>query len=323
MTDSPNAPEAAPGPNGGRDAIRPFQIERLGLSGRLVRMGGTVDRVLSQHDYPEAVSRLLAELMALAAVLGGGLKFDGRLTAETRGDGPIRLLAVDYASDGRMRGYAGFDAGRAAAAAADPASAESPVPRLIGSGLLALTVDRGADAELYQGVVQLDGATLADCAHAYFRQSDQIDTALKLAVARRGGGWRAGAIAVQRLAELGPGGEPATSADREDAWRAGTALLGAATGDELTDPDLPPDALLYRLFHTEGARVFEPREIGFGCRCSDARALAVVRRLSAAEIEDLVVDGAIEAICQFCGRRQTFTPEDIEASAEDDPVDAA
>ncbi len=293
------------------DTIQPFQVDGLHLSGRLVRMGATVDRVLSQHDYPDTVSRMLGELMAMAAVLGAALKFEGRMTAETRGDGPIRLLAVDFMSDGQMRGYASFDAERLAEAEASGGLAESPVPRLIGAGLLALTVDQGPETELYQGIVQLDGATLAECAHSYFQQSDQIDTALKLAVERKPDGWRAGAISMQRLAELGAGDEPVLSADREDNWRTAMALLGTATPGELTDPDLSDHSLLYRLFHEQGVRVFDARPISFGCSCSDERALAVLRNMPAAEIEDLAIDGVLEVICQFCNRTQHFTPQFI------------
>lgn len=293
------------------DTIQPFQVDGLHLSGRLVRMGATVDRVLSQHDYPDTVSRMLGELMAMAAVLGAALKFEGRMTAETRGDGPIRLLAVDFMSDGQMRGYASFDAERLAEAEASGGLAESPVPRLIGAGLLALTVDQGPETELYQGIVQLDGATLAECAHSYFQQSDQIDTALKLAVERKPDGWRAGAISMQRLAELGAGDEPVLSADREDNWRTAMELLGTATPGELTDPDLSDHSLLYRLFHEQGVRVFDARPISFGCSCSDERALAVLRNMPAAEIEDLAIDGVLEVICQFCNRTQHFTPQFI------------
>jgi molecular chaperone Hsp33 len=293
------------------DTIQPFQVDGLSLSGRLVRMGDTVDRVLSQHDYPDTVSRMLGELMAMAAVLGAALKFEGRMTAETRGDGPIRLLAVDFMSDGQMRGYASFDAERLAQAEAAGGLAESPVPRLIGNGLLALTVDQGPETELYQGIVQLDGATLAECAHSYFQQSDQIDTALKLAVERKAEGWRAGAISMQRLAELGPGGQPVLSADREDNWRTAMALLGTATPSELTDAGLSDHTLLYRLFHEQGVRVFDSRRIAFGCNCSDERALAVLRRMPATEIEDLAIDGVLEVICQFCNRTQHFSPSDI------------
>lgn len=309
-------PELNAGAGGGGDAIQPFQVEGLHLSGRVVRLGEAVDRVLTQHDYPEAVSRLLGELMALAAALGGGLKFDGRLTVETRGDGPIRLIAVDYMSDGRMRGYASYDADRVNEQAATRAAQASPVPHLIGNGLMALTVDQGKGVELYQGLVSLDGATLSDCAHNYFQQSEQIDTALKLAVSHRDGAWRAGAITMQRLAELGPGDTAIVSADREDDWRRAVALLSSATGDELTDPGLSTHTLLWRLFHEDGVRVYETKDLSFGCSCSDERALAVLRRIPATEMDDLVVDGVVEVICQFCNRRQTFTPDEIATSHE-------
>lgn len=293
----------------GLDAIQPFQVEGLHLSGRVVRLSDAVDRVLAQHAYPDAVSRLLGELMALAAALGSGLKFDGRMTVETRGDGPIRLIAVDYMSDGQMRGYASYDAERVAQAA--DGAAAGPVPRLIGNGLMALTVDQGADTELYQGLVSLEGATLADCAHNYFRQSEQIDTALKLAVDHRDGGWKAGAITMQRIAELGAGDMPVLSGDREDNWRKAVALLSSATADELTDPALATNTLLYRLFHEDGVRVYEARDVRFGCSCSQQRAMAVLRRIPATEIDDLLIDGVVEVVCQFCNRRQVFTPEEI------------
>ncbi|MDA0218525.1 MAG: Hsp33 family molecular chaperone HslO [Proteobacteria bacterium] len=295
-------------PSAGLDAIQPFQVEGLHLSGRLVRLSETVDSVLRQHDYPVAVSSLLGELMALAAALGSGLKFDGRMTVETRGDGPIRLIAVDYMSSGQMRGYASYDAERVAAAQGTSAG---PVPRLIGNGLMALTIDQGPQTELYQGLVSLEGATLADCAHNYFRQSEQIDTALKLAVAHREGSWRAGALTMQRIAELGAGDTPVLSADREDDWRKAVALLSTATSEELTDPGLSSETLLYRLFHEDGVRVYERKDVSFGCTCSEQRAMAVLRRIPATEIDDLLVDGVVEVVCQFCNRRQVFTPEEI------------
>ena len=300
------------------DLIQPFQIVNLGLTGRLVRLGDTVDRALTQHAYPESVSVLLGELMALAAALGSGLKFDGRLTAETRGDGPVRLLAVDFMSDGRMRGYAGFDQDRVAQVERDGLDGLNSVPRLLGAGVLMLTVDQGPDMELYQGIVALDGATLADSAHLYFQQSDQIDSAVKLAVARHGDRWRAGALNLQRVAELGPGDIPVAPAEREDNWRKAVALLSTATGSEMTDPALDPNSLLYRLFHEDGVRVYDRRPVRFGCTCSDDRALAVLRTMEPADLADMVVDGLIEVTCQFCDRTQNFALADIEA---DEPME--
>ncbi|MEM7122810.1 MAG: Hsp33 family molecular chaperone HslO [Pseudomonadota bacterium] len=297
------------------DLIQPFQIVNLGLSGRLVRLGESVNRVLCQHAYPEPVSVMLGELMALAAALGSGLKFDGRMTAETRGDGPIRLLAVDFMSDGRMRGYASFDRERIAEVESAGLESNNSVPHLLGSGVLVLTVDQGADMELYQGIVSLDGATLADSAHLYFQQSDQVDSAIKLAVARHDEGWRAGALTMQRLAELGPGDIPITSADREDDWRKAVVLLSTATGEELTDPGLDANTLLYRLFHEDGVRVYDRRAVRFGCTCSDDRAMAVLQSMPSSELEELVDDGVIDVTCQFCNRSQKFTLADVEAAA--------
>ncbi len=286
------------------DAIQPFQLGELSLSGRLVRLGPALDRILSQHDYPDSVSRVLGELIVIAVVLGAGLKFEGRLTAETRGDGPVRLLAVDYTSDGEVRGYAGYDPERLV-------TGRSALAELIGKGLLVLTVDQGPDSEIYQSVVELDGPALADCMRGYFRQSDQIDTALEVAVARRGRAWRAGAIALQRLAELGPGDEPVSRADRQEAWNTTMVLMSSVAGEELTDPGLTSHGLLYRLFHDVGVRVHAPKDVRFGCSCSDERALAVLRRLPAQSVEEFVVGGEIEVVCKFCNRRQTFRPEEV------------
>ena len=296
--------EPAGGARWGDDSIQPFQVGDLNLSGRLVRLGSTLDTILSQHDYPEVVSNVLGELIVIAVVLGAGLKFEGRLTAETRGDGPLHLLAVDYMSDGRVRGYAGYDPERLAAGS-------PPLSRLVGEGVLVLTVDQGPDSEIYQSVVRLDGPALADCVRSYFRQSEQIDTALEVAVARQGAAWRAGAIALQRLAELGPGDEPVSRADRQDAWNTTMVLMSSVTGEELTDPGLTSNGLLYRLFHDVGVRVHAPRDVRFGCTCSDERTLAVLRRMPAESVDEFVVSGEIEVICKFCNRRQSFTPDEV------------
>ena len=150
------------------DHVQPFQIEAPGLRGRLVRLGSAAEAVLAGHAYPPAVAAQLAEAMAMAAVLASGLKYDGIFTLQLQGDGPIRLLVVDMTSDGDMRGYARFEADRLAA---PPRATEGSVPRLFGSSFMSFTVDQGPGTERYQGITQLEGATLSDCCHAYFRQS--------------------------------------------------------------------------------------------------------------------------------------------------------
>ncbi len=294
------------------DAIQPFNLGRLHLGGRLVRLGPALDRILSQHDYPEAISRVLGELITITVVLGAGLKFEGRMTAETRGDGPVHLLVADYTSGGDVRAYAGFDRQRLG-------SGVSQLSGLVGKGILVMTVDQGSKSDIYQSVVELDGSDLADCMRGFFRQSDQIDTALEVAVKRQAGCWRSGAIALQRIAELGPGDEPVSLAEREDAWNTTTVLLSSVTAGELTDPFLTSRGLLYRLFHDIGVRVHEPKDVRFACSCSQTRALTMLRRLPADSIDEYVVDGEIEVVCKFCNRRQIFTPGDVTQAPASNP----
>ena len=213
-----------------------------------MRLGGTVDYVLKAHDYPPAVSDLLGQLLVLAGALAGGLKFAGRFSLQIRADGPVRLLVADCTNDGEMRGYASFDAERVAAV-----SPERPMD-LLGKGLLALTVDqRGDGGELQQGIVETGGETLSDCMLNYFHRSEQVRTGIRVAVAQSplDGRWLAGAIVMQALPVTDPH-------DAEEDWRRAMILLGTATDDELLDPALRPDDLLFRLFHEDGVRVFTP-----------------------------------------------------------------
>ncbi|MGH7114131.1 MAG: Hsp33 family molecular chaperone HslO, partial [Stellaceae bacterium] len=178
------------------DLVQPFQIEPFALRGRLVRLGPAIDRILSQHAYPEPVAAMLGEAITLAVLLAGALKYDGIFTLQTKGDGPIRLMVADVSTEGALRGYAQYDEEKLAAAAGTAASAR----RLLGSGYIAFTVDQGEAADRYQGIVELSGSTLADCAQHYFRQSEQLQAGIKLAVGRSGpgGAWRAGGLMLQR-----------------------------------------------------------------------------------------------------------------------------
>jgi molecular chaperone Hsp33 len=298
------------------DVIQPFQIDAPQLRGRLVRLGASVDAVLSRHDYPEPVARLLGETLALIAALAGALKFDGVFSLQTKGDGPIRMLAADITSDGAMRGYAAFDAealkNALGGGPAQPADAPltAPVPRLLGSGHLAFTVDQGPDTERYQGIVELTGSTLADCVHHYFRQSEQLQAGIRVACARHPGPdgsprWRAGALMLQRLpegAELADADDPA-----DDDWRRSLLMMGSSTPAELIDPAITPDQLLFRLFHEDGVRVYRAHGVHAGCRCSRERVTRMLRILPRDEIAELKVDDAVIVTCEFCSSRYTFT----------------
>ena len=182
------------------DLVQPFQIDSSGLRGRLVRLGPALDEILTRHAYPEPVAMMLGEAIALAAALAGALKYEGVFTLQTKGDGPIGMLVADVTSAGALRGYAQYDAGKLAKAiATSPGGATGigdSVPRLLGAGHLAFTVDQGEHTDRYQGIVELQGSTLAECAHHYFRQSEQVEAGLKVAVgARPGATARAGAPA--------------------------------------------------------------------------------------------------------------------------------
>src|SRR5215813_867958 len=249
------------------DLILPFQADHADVVGRLVKLGPVVDTILSRHDYPDAVSKLLGEAVALTALLGAALKFEGKFILQASSDGPVDLLVADYLVPGALRGYARFSAERLAALPAD-----AP---LLGEGHLAMTIDRGPDTERYQGVVPLEGGSLADAADTYFRQSEQLPTFIRLAVARHyraGQGerpwtWRAGALLVQKLTREGGRRGQRESAFAAEDWTRAKALAETVEDHELLDPMLPPDRLLYRLFHEEKVRAYRAVPLTSYCSC--------------------------------------------------------
>ena len=286
----------------GDNLLRPFQLEQSALRGRLVRLGDLVDRVLTRHDYPEPVSRLLGELFVLAATLAGGLKFQGTFSLQVRSAGPVSLMIADCTNDGAMRGYARFDPAQVAEAP------QASVRDLLGDGQLVLTVDQSEHGQAYQGIVELTGETLTECMQAYFRQSEQLKTGLKIAVdqveERSERRWRAGGIMVQRLAEQVADGH---EAQMEEDWRRTMLLLGSATEGELVDPHLAPERLLLRLFHEEGVRVFQPLGLCFRCRCSRQRVEVMLRRFPPDDLEDMKqADGQLVVTCEFCNSAFRF-----------------
>jgi len=296
------------------DTILPFRLDALGVRGRAIRFGPLLDAVLARHDYPAPVASLLGEAMVLAAALASVLKYDGIFTLQIRGDGPVRLVVTDITSDGAVRGYAQFDNERLQRIEASRGTLG--VPHLCGSGTMAFTVDQGPDTERYQGVVALEGATLADCAHHYFRMSEQIGTGIKLAVAplqldgeRR---WRAAALMLQQL----PSREMVADLDadeRDECWRKAVVLLASAGVAEMLDERLPPRHLLYRLFHEDGVRVFAQRRLDDRCRCSRERVDSVLRSIPRGELDDMkeADSGQVVVTCEFCARKYNYSDDDI------------
>ncbi|HRJ68275.1 MAG TPA: Hsp33 family molecular chaperone [Beijerinckiaceae bacterium] len=316
-------------PGAGDDAVLPFQVDALDARGRLVRLGPVVDTILHRHAYPAQVARLLGEAIALTALLGASLKFDGKFQLQTRTDGPVGMLVVDFTAPSSLRAYARFEADRIVAGAGTAS--------LLGNGHLALTIDQGPHMQRYQGVVPLDGQGLETAAHQYFLRSEQIPTKVRLAVAEETtptdsgprARWRAGGILIQflpksadrqRQAELDPGDAPPGTAAapfaEDDAWVEARSHVETVEDHELVDPAISGERLLYRLFHERGVRVFERNPLVERCRCSSQRILDMLKSFSADDRQAMVGDdGRIGVTCEFCSVHYGFDPADAESAS--------
>ena len=275
--------------------IRPFQIEGSDVRGRLVRMGGAFDKVLEQHNYPAPVARLIGETLALAAALASTVKYAGVFNFQAQGSGPVNLVVADVDSEGGLRGYARYDE---AAFEAEP-KIEQSIPKLMGSGHLAFTVDQGADTDRYQGITPLEGATLSECAQIYFRTSEQLETAILLASDLEGDESRAGALLLQRMPDTPD--FMRSEEDRDEEWRNAVVLMSSLTPAELLNPEIPTNGVLYRLYHENGVRVFDSRSIEFRCRCSRDKIARALASFEPDSLADMKTDaGLIVATCEFC-----------------------
>lgn len=332
-------PSRTPAAESADDTILPFEVAALDLRGRVVRLGPAVDEILSRHDYPAPVASLLGEAVALAVLFGSALKFDGRFILQTQTDGPVRMLVVDYVTGGKVRACARFDKNRVAAAIADKKTSSSD---LLGRGHLAMTIDQGPDMNRYQGLVALDGGSLEDAAHEYFRSSEQIPTRVRLAVAEefRSGQsdslqhrWRAGGIMVQFLpkasermpvADLDPGDAPEGFEKHEvaedDAWVEGRSLIETVEDIELIDPALSTEKLVYRLFHERGVRVFNNAAVVAQCSCSRENVEAMLRSFSQDDRDHMVENDKIAVTCEFCSQTYIFAPDEVRDSDDSGEV---
>jgi len=293
----------------GDDQVRPFLLESSGIRGRLLRLGPLVDTIVARHDYPAPLGRLLAELLALTGALSSLLKYEGVFTAQIKGDGPVSMMVADVSAEDSLRGYAAYDAARLTAALERDGTAT--MQSLLGRGHFAFTVDAGPEGERYQGIVELAGANLADCLQHYFLQSDQVQGGIVLSADLIGNQWRAGALILQRLPEEGGVEQPISNIDDEDGWRRAMTLQVSCTPEELLDPALSAHDLLFRLFHEEGVRVFQPRSLTGNCRCSRERVSNVLNSLPNEHLEELKVEGVISATCEFCSEIYQFRDGDF------------
>jgi molecular chaperone Hsp33 len=315
------------------DVVVPFQVEALDIRGRCVHLGAALDDLLERHAYPPAVSRALGEAVVLTSLLGTALKFEGRFQLQTRTDGPISMILVDFDAPNRLRGYASFDAAKVQETVANPDSNKSLNAQLLGHGHLGLTLEQGSEASRYQGIVALEGQGLEQAALQYFKQSEQIPTFLRLAVGEvmnadegKSHVWRGGGLLVQflpssidrqRQSELEAGNVPeghsATIFKEDDAWVEARSLTETVEDHELLDPAVSSERLLYRLFHEHDIRVFKGLPMSEACRCTDERIKSMLSRFSQQDRNDMIADdGKISVTCEFCSKRYVLDPTELE-----------
>ena len=318
------------------DAVLPFRLARSNMRGRVVRLGDSLQTILDQHRYPGRISALMSEAMLLTVLIGQTVPNGWKFSLQIRGTAGVHLIATDYMAPkadgepGRIRAYAGFDAGEVASSRADAFD-------LLGKGVFGVTIDQGPGTKPYQGITPLAGGSLAACAETYFAQSEQLATRFALigAEAQEPGEnalWRAGGLMIQQMPEAGgripdaPSGEDGLmSADdaaamggREDDWNRVNMLMQTIEAHELIGPHVSPETLLLRLFHEEDPSVFSAQNVEFGCTCSADRVRAAMYQYSAKDIAHMTTDeGTLTADCQFCGAHYVFDPKTLGFEADE------
>jgi molecular chaperone Hsp33 len=287
------------------DFVLPFDIPKAGVRGRLVRLDATSARALSAHALPEDAARVAGEALALTALLGSALKLDGRLTLQTKSDGPLDLVTVDYyGADGDkprgLRAFGRLDAARFAA------RTEKTFAALAGQGAMAITIEPRTGGQTYQGVIPLSPEGIAASAETYFAQSEQLATTIRLAAAPlyvagdKTPHWRAGGLMLQATPE---------ARDVADDWERLSLLMKTAEDLELVDTALAPETLLWRLFHEDEVRVHAVEPIAFRCDCDGERIARILKGYTPQEREGLAdPDGIIRASCEFCGTVHEIMP---------------
>ncbi len=311
------------------DTVLPFQLDASDTRGRVARLDGVLSGILAQHDYPQSVEALVAEMALLTALIGQSIKLRWKLSLQVQTNGPVRMIATDYygaegeGQPGKIRAYASYDEERV-----DPNG--KPFDQ-IGTGYFAVLIDQGSGMQPYQGITPLTGASISDAAEAYFAQSEQLPTRFELTFGKStevGGkeGWRAGGVMIQHMPKASPfaateggSGEEGlleasdlVQGDDSDNWNRVNILLDSVEELELIGPNVSSTNLLLRLFHEEIPRVFDAQPIEFGCTCSEDR---VRKSLSIYSVKDLAHmttdDGRITADCQFCGAHYNLDPATV------------
>lgn len=277
------------------DLSIPFLLPQFSLRGRLVRLQTINNEILSQHNYPDPVAKVLAEFLATGATLASLLKYEGVFTLQTKTSGPLNLVVVDVTHEGKIRGYAQFNS--------HEIMKNDTFQELMGKGHLAFTVDQGLETERYQGIVTLNHETLPHALEHYFNQSEQLETKVLIASEKTEEGiWKSALLLLQQM--------PSKKVD-EETWNYIESLFTTLLPQEFLDFSIPYEKLLYRLFHEGGIITFDPLLLQAKCRCSKERIKAFLTTLSLDEIEDLLEKGHLKMTCEFCNHHYEFDRKDL------------
>lgn len=305
------------------DIVQNFQLESSALRGRIIRLGGVIDDILTPHGYPKHITHLVAETTVLTGLLSSMLEYEGVFTMQTRGEGPVSLLVSDMTAKGDLRGCAHFDEERVSHAIEQLSvmksteGSQNHLAQLLGKGHIVFTVDPGTGKEnMHQAIVELKGSSMVDCVQHYFTQTANIGTGIKMAVGQRDGKWRAAAIMLQNLPEEGQNTAAGTGNIDEDAWRRAMILLESCTEDELLDETLHPNELLLRLFHEDGVIVYPSLPVVKSCRCSEEKVENMLIMMPKDDRDYMAEDGQIKMRCEFCSDEFVFDANAIDRKIE-------
>lgn len=291
------------------DTCVSFFIDNGAYQGRLIRMSSVLDTIIGKHCYPRPVAAVVAESTVLAAMLASTLKYEGLFTLQTQSNGAVSMVVVDVTSEGKIRACASFDEEhlKQNQELRKTSGEIEAAPHLMGKGHLAFTVDQGPNTELYQGIVDLQGKTLTECALRYFKQSEQIDTDLKLflqAPEGESGSWLAAGIMLQKMPLKG--GNESSPEEMEEAWNEAKVFMESLTQDEVFDAELTSEQLLHRLFHANNLSISKCKNYSFGCRCSREKLLQTLSTFSEDDINAMLENNKVTATCHFCSEKYVF-----------------
>lgn len=300
--------------NNSFDNIISFHIDNGAFRGRFSRLSKSIDTIVNKHKYPLPIAAALAETIGVASVLAASLKYDGLFTLQIQTkNAPISLIVVDVTSKGEIRAYAKYDEEhlKKAQAKRKMSGEIEPAPHLLGNGTLAFTVDQGKNTELYQGIVELKGKTIADCVLKYFKQSEQLDTAFRMYIEppKKGStfGWKVSTLMLQKMPTTGGKIDKKTSKeDMDNSWNEAVIFLNSLTDNEMIDENIDAVNLIHRLYHNNELTITNLQNMRFKCRCSEEKIINTIKSFEKAQIMDMIVDNKISVKCHFCSHEYIF-----------------